>query len=265
VNNEYISDTYKQVLKEVYPEVKTLQRGLLHRVIEIILGEEEFQAQENLEIYSRLGVKSNARREEDHMVIDNLVEVIEDKHPLVWDAPAKFFREWMEKIKNQPTEKIEIEWIIIGACIFVGLYACIMFLNKKNQRRGKKLTPHSPIPAELCLVVPAKAASTLKVGSDLSTSDVSKLIDNATYFLCIMSNEADLKEQCLELVRDASILPDSQREVYVRVSVSDGGRNLIDQAIPYTLKTNLPATAKFTIKQLACLGTLSGLEVFKRI
>jgi hypothetical protein len=43
------------------------------------------------------------------------------------------------------------------------------------------------------------------------------------------------------------------------------GRNMIDKKIPYYLKTNLPLQSQCTVKKLACLENLSGLQKFNRI
>lgn len=50
----------------------------------------------------------------------------------------------------------------------------------------------------------------------------------------------------------------------MRIKIYDG-KNLIDQKIPYYLKSNLPKHTLYIIEQLACLKNLSGLEKFNRV
>jgi hypothetical protein len=40
---------------------------------------------------------------------------------------------------------------------------------------------------------------------------------------------------------------------------------MINQDVRYSLRNNLPIQADCTVKKLACLGNLSGLEKFNRI
>lgn len=274
-----IKELYEQVFTEVYPQVKAHGRGLLYKVIQIIMGEEQLQTQEKtLEICDYLGIQPNAYRKDDRRILDDLTEVIEDKHPSInkVQGVAKFVRSFITtQAKDEEIEKmeeIEMKWIIVGACILIGLPFCIRYINKakrrkmERNRRVREFTDQqSPpqIPAALCLVVPAKIASTLKTGSSLSAIDVEHLIDNASYFLCVTLRTANSSEESLDLT-DEHISPDSQREVYIRVDINDG-RELIDKKIPYILKTNLPSTAQFVVKKLNCLRNLSGLEEFNRI
>ena len=53
-------------------------------------------------------------------------------------------------------------------------------------------------------------------------------------------------------------------DLYIRININDG-RNMIDQNMRYYLKDNLPIQAYCTVKKLACLENLSGLEKFNRI
>lgn len=279
MSDENIKEIYEQVFNEVYPQVKELKRGFLFKVIQIILREEQLKTPEKtLEICVSLGIKSNAYREDDNKIIDDLVDaVFVDRQTVTRGIPAReFFRLVSKKINQQlfDNEKMEeMKWIIVGACTIVGLYFCIKYLKEVQQQkiereRGvrevtRQQLPPPPIPAALCLVVPANIASTLKTNSSLSVSNIADLIDSASYFLCTTFKKANLNEQRLELT-DEYISPDSQREVYIRVDVSNG-RDLLDKKIPYILKTNLLTNAQFIIKQLACLKNLSGLEVFNRV
>ncbi|MFO0051678.1 MAG: hypothetical protein ACK53Q_01900, partial [Dolichospermum sp.] len=119
------------------------------------------------------------------------------------------------------------------------------------------------IPADLCLVVPASIASNFINRSNLKVDELIYLIDNASYFLCTIVKVADSNEQNLEITDD-NISSDSIREVYIRININDG-RNMINQDVRFSLKNNLPIQANCTVKKLACLGNLSGLEKFNRI
>ena len=165
-----------------------------------------------------------------------------------------------------------MEWIFVAAAFtFVGLFFYKQTLDKKEQNKIKPSVQEikeqpifsPPIPADLCLIVPASIATNFISRSNLKIDELTYLIDNASYFLCTTVKVADSNEQYLKIT-DESIQLDSRREVYIRININDG-RNLIDKKIPYYLKTNLPLQAQCTVKQLACLENLSGLEKFNRI
>ncbi|NEO57607.1 MAG: hypothetical protein F6K54_33780 [Okeania sp. SIO3B5] len=271
---------YDRVFEKVYPYVQTQGRGILYKVIQIIHREEKSKSQEETrKICDYLDIKSNANKKEDLKKLDKfLIENIENYHPFVRKGKGFLaeIRNWISSNIGDD-EMVETKWIIIGACILVGVGVCIKYLEEEkqkqrerernldqNRRQQESSPPPSPTPVSLCLIVPASIASTLKTDRLLNASRVEEIVDHTSYFLCTTSKKAGLYEQDLELTNE-DILPDSQREVYIRINLSDGGKNLIDKTTRYALKSNLPDNAEFTLKQLACLKDLSGLQKFNRV
>ncbi|NET44292.1 hypothetical protein [Okeania sp. SIO2B3] len=277
-------DIFEQVLKEVHPHVQGQKRGVLYTVITIIHREDKEKTQT---ICRCLGINENDHKKQDLKKLDKiLIEKIENYHPIV--SKNKGFRQQLGDnvkkmkakigIKTGDNEMIETKWIIIGASMLVGVGVCIKYLDdvkQEKQGRERRLAqserqqqyspPPPPIPASLCLVVPARIASTLETNSGLlNASFVADILEDTVYFLSTTPKKANSSEQYLKLT-DEEILPDSQREVYIRINVSEGGRNLIDKTTRYGLKSNLPDNAKFTLEKLACLKDLSGLEKFNRV
>ncbi|NEP57762.1 MAG: hypothetical protein F6K31_12190 [Symploca sp. SIO2G7] len=284
---ESLKRIHEQVFEEVMknPQIQGLERGLLYKIIQIILREEESQAQEKTqEICKPLGIEPNSRRDDDYTVIADLIDVLfidrqalAELIPLPRELGINFSISNISIKVNQQfkhNEEKKMRWFIVAAATLVGVYYCIKYLKNTQQQKARKTQSNQeknlpsslppPIPAALCLVVPAKIASSFKIGSSLSANDVVHLIDNASYFLCTLFKKANSNEELLAKTNE-SILPDSQQEVYIRIDVNDGGRDIIDQTIPYILKRNLPTSAQFTVKELACLRNLSGLERFNRI
>ena len=254
---------YDQVCNNIYPQIKGIERGLLYKTIQMIVCEEQTLEQEKTrKICDYFGIKPFANKDEDQKIIDNLLDAIFINIQIL-KVPAKL-------VKN--FQGGNMEWIFVAAAFtFVGLFFYKQTLDKKEQNKIKPSVQEikeqpifsPPIPADLCLIVPASIATNFISRSNLKIDELTYLIDNASYFLCTTVKVADSNEQYLKIT-DESIQLDSRREVYIRININDG-RNLIDKKIPYYLKTNLPLQAQCTVKQLACLENLSGLEKFNRI
>ena len=237
-------------------------RGLLYQTIGIIMGEEQLRYQEKTsKICDYFDIKPSANKDEDKKIINNLLDGILKNTPI---------NNVIAKAINQGGN---MEWIFVAAAFtFVGLFFYKQTLDKKEQEKIKptiapgtqeKPTFQPLIPADLCLVVPASIASNFINRSNLKVDELIYLIDNASYFLCTSVKVADSNEQNLEITDD-NISSDSIREVYIRININDG-RNMINQDVRFSLKNNLPIQADCTVKKLACLGNLSGLEKFNRI
>ncbi|MFN6198129.1 MAG: hypothetical protein ACK4YS_05960 [Aphanizomenon sp.] len=259
---------YDQVCNYIYPQIQGIERGLLYKTIQMIVCEEQSLEQEKTrKICDYFGIKPFANKEEDQKIIDNLLDAIFIKIQIL-KVPAKL-------VKN--FQGGNMEWIFVAAAFtFIGLFLYKQTLDKKEQGKIKPAVQEikeqpifqPPIPADLCLVVPASIASNFISNfinrSNLRIEEVTYLIDNAYYFLCTTVKVPDSKNEEYLKTTDETILPDSRREVYIRININDGG-NMIDKKIPYYLKTNLPLQAQCVIKQLACLKNLSGLEKFNRV
>jgi hypothetical protein len=262
VANKNPKDLYDQVCNNIYPKIN--QRGRLYKTIQIIVGEEQSHEQEKTKkICDYFGIKPYANKDADKEIINDLWDGI------LKNAPIDNVIATIAKVINKG---VNMEWIFVAAAFtFVGLFLYKQTLDKKKQNKiksadteiKKESTTSPPIPADLCLIVPASIVSNFINSSNLKVEEVKYLIDNASYFLCTTVTVADSNEQNLEIT-DENISPDSRREVYIRININDG-HNMIDKKIPYYLKTNLPPQAQCTIKKLACLDNLSGLEKFNRI
>jgi hypothetical protein len=260
VANENPKDLYDQVYNNIYPQITG--RGRLYKTIQIIVGEEKSDEQEETKkICDYFGIKPYANKDEDKKIINDLLDGILKNTPI---------NNVIAKAINQGGN---MEWIFVAAAFtFVGLFYYKQTLDKKEQEKikptiapGTQEKPTFPllIPADLCLVVPASIASNFINRSNLKVDELIYLIDNASYFLCTSVKVADANEQNLEITDD-NISSDSIREVYIRININDG-RNMINQDVRYSLRNNLPIQADCTVKKLACLGNLSGLEKFNRI
>lgn len=258
--NENPKDLYDQVYNNIYPQITG--RGRLYKTIQIIVGEEKSDEQEETKkICDYFGIKPYANKDEDKKIINDLLDGILKNTPI---------NNVIAKAINQGGN---MEWIFVAAAFtFVGLFYYKQTLDKKEQEKIKPtIAPATqeqpiyqrPIPADLCLVVPASIASNFINRSNLKVDELIYLIDNASYFLCTSVKVADANEQNLEITDD-NISSDSIREVYIRININDG-RNMINQDVRFSLKNNLPSQADCTVKKLACLGNLSGLEKFNRI
>ena len=282
--NDYSDE---RVVEEVYPHLEKQERGLLYRAIQIIHGEEESQTPENTQkICEIIDINPNADKKDDvkkanQFSIGKLKKCYPDNKDQSFLQKIGNFFENIEKIISKKIQAgddkmIEISLIIIGACTLVGFIAYRDYLDKKrkkserknviSQERKEQPSP-PPIPASLCLVVPARIASTLEINSGLlSVNSVKYLIDNTAYFLCTTCKVADSNEQeYLKIAKEKEILPNSQRDVYIRIDINSGGKNLIDKKNRLALKNNLPENAEFALKEVARLKDLSGLEKFIRI
>ena len=257
--NENPKNLYDQVCENIS---QITGRGLLYQTIGIIMGEEQLLYREKTsKICDYFGIKTSANKDEDKKIINNLLDGILKNTPI---------NNVIAKAINQGGN---MEWIFVAAAFtFVGLFYYKQTLDKKEQEKIKptiapgtqeKPTFQPLIPADLCLVVPVSIASNFINRSNLKVDELIYLIDNASYFLCTSVKVADANEQNLEITDD-NISSDSIREVYIRININDG-RNMINQDVRFSLKNNLPIQADCTVKKLACLGNLSGLEKFNRI
>lgn len=158
--------------------------------------------------------------------------------------------------------------------IFAAAIILLLFWKVYSNPKAKQITlveeptQKSTLPssscetAELCLVVLASIANGIK--DVLSRDELITLISNASYFLCTDFDTANRNQEKLNMAEDEEILANSNRKVYIRIKIDNGG-NMIGQKLPYSLKTNLPENVQGTVEKKACLRDFSGLEKFNRI
>ncbi|BAY61920.1 hypothetical protein NIES22_19870 [Calothrix brevissima NIES-22] len=176
---------------------------------------------------------------------------------------------------------MDLFWIVVMACSLTGFTSCYWYIeNTKEQKKIAGSTKSSPtadpppkpvppprqlLPAALCLIVPANAIGNLRKNAQINVSEIEKLIDAASYFLCTSVEDANTTQQRLETDEDIANVSE-KGEIYVRINIADG-QEMIGKKIPYILKRNLPANGQSVITELAGLKSLSvsGLEKFNRV
>ncbi|QHG14655.1 hypothetical protein [Nostoc sp. ATCC 53789] len=259
--NRYLQDL-DDVFYYVHPCIKNLDCGILHKVLYIILDNEPQNAEYICHIY---GIKKSATKHDDQVIIDSL------------SLTSNPFRA-MSNFLNP--DKKELFLIVVIACLLVGSIGCIQFIQRrKNKERGGKtrnvqqpvavslqplVPPLQSLTVALCLVVPAYVVNKLKDQYPIDANEIENLIDNTSYFLCTKVADAELVQQRLDLTNENILNVGERREVYVRIHIADG-QEMLDKTVPYILKRNLPSHRQGVVKQLACLGDLSGLEAFNRV
>lgn len=274
--NDKLETRYQKVFEQVYPQVKNENKGVLYKVIHILLEARESEASE---ICNDLDIKDNASLDDDEKVVKDLInKPMVVPFPLPHPHDYNWFQEILRNGMNPDFGKIA--WIVIIACSLVGFLVCSQYINKRKQKstgNTTKLPPSSPssqefppITAALCLVVQTSVFIDLKnkhpnalEDKRLSCSDVKMLIDYSSHFLCIRREEVPLIEEDLEIIRK-EITDDSDQEVYIRIHISNG-QNIIGKEVPYILKRDLPSDGQRIIQRYFCLKNLSGLEHFNHI
>jgi len=257
--NNNLEDLYHPIFEKIYPQIKTQRRGVLYHVIYEILSTDKEQADA---ICNQYGIKSSATLDEDNKIVNEITPHLKKGTDMLGFKIPNFVNTIAAGLKDK-----ERFGIVATACKLAGPLLCENYLNSVEEQQiqagGKKRTnlPRPPLTVALCLIVPASVASSLQNEMVLKTFDIEQLIDAASYFLCTEVQKAD--KLYLETT-DKEILSDSNLEVYMRIDIPNG-QEMIDKTIRYILKRNLPPNGQGKIKELACLKSLSGLEVFNRV
>lgn len=261
--NSHLKYLY-EVLEYVHLDIKDLDLdcGILHKILYIILDNEPQKAEY---ICNTFSIHNQATKDDDEVLIDSLLNKINRTmlNPIIFN-----------------NDKRQIFWIVVAACILVGSIGCIQFIqrrrNKERQGNTKNVQqpvavslqplapPKQSLTVALCLVLPAYIVNKLKEQYPIDANEIENLIDNASYFLCTKIADAELVQQRLDFTDENILTVSERREIYVRIHIADG-QEMLDKTVPYILKRNLPSHRQGVVKQLACLGDLSGLEAFNRI
>ncbi len=171
-------------------------------------------------------------------------------------------------------------WILtIGTSIAaIGIYYARKYFKsqqKIKRRQAGNTKSQQPIPATLeyapylqdvalCLVVPAYIVNNIKEEYPITAYEIKKLIDKASYFICIQLLEADSIQQNLKLIEENMPNLGEMQEVYIRINIPNG-QEMIGKTSTYILKRNLPFNGQGIVRKIACLNYLSGLEQFNRV
>jgi hypothetical protein len=260
VNNQFFNASYEKILQEIKPQIIDHKVGILSTVIYIL---EPLEAEEVCKKYS---INNKSNLDQDWLSVSNIINtVFIDKQAVV-----KFFAGFkdLHNLFNETvsTQEEKMEWIVIAGIMLIGVYFSTKNLSKNRQQLQLKQQElksyNSPTKnASLCLVVAASEVSHIQVNSVVIRSDIEKLIDGASYFLCVETEE--LQQNYLDYT-DQPIPSAGEQEVYMRIDIAKG-QAILGKKSPYVLKRDLPPEAQGTIKELAVLGSLKGLETFNRI
>jgi hypothetical protein len=284
-----LKDLYAKLFEKVKqdPKVQEFEFGILYKTIQTVLGEEQ-PPEKIQEIFKNYRIKPDNLLNDDFEIS---LKIIFDSHLILWQLLIPLYENAKEKIDSLQSfvirfltpiaEKIPIPNInikekkmelIFAAAIIIAapLLVWKVYLDPKAKQntiieepiQKTTLPSSSSGSAELCLIIPASIANGVK--NVLSSDDLITLIYNASYFLCTDFDTANRNQKELNMAETEEILPNSNREVYIRIKIDNGG-NMIGQKMPYSLKINLPENVQGTVKKLACLRDLSGLEKFNRV
>jgi hypothetical protein len=261
---------YEQVFEEIYPHIKEGKKGVLSTVIYLIVPESATK------ICSSFGIDSKALLEHDLLISFDILSLFvstpNDKKEQITEQFKEVFKNLLDLSKYVENNDLKLFQIVVIGCLIVGVSACLIYLNKKpsskNILSGNSSSPQkNPKPVSLSLVVPASVlGGNIKENYPINISDIEKLIDNSSYFLCTDSEQGDKTQERLELTEENITNVSEQREVYIRINIADA-EEMMGKKVPYILKRNLPANGQGIVRKIACLKYLSvsGLENLNRI
>jgi hypothetical protein len=265
--------SFDQVLNQLQNEVEIPSEGIFYKVIQILCKEDKNYA---LEICDDFGVTSSASPDRDVQIISEIIDK-SFRHTQFENLFKRNFQQDTLKNTNEldGNEKMEIiKFILVGCFLLYVAYRFAPELDKKRSRtkvkeKGRGVPSPQPdsyksIDAYLCLVVLSKRVSNVRKNDVLDKETLSELIDGASHLLCVKSENLYESEQFLNADEDNLILPDSNREVYIRIKIRDG-QKLIGETFPYYLQSNLSPRSTGTVEEIFCLRNLSGLQRFNRI
>ena len=264
-----LKTVYEQVFEEIYPHIKEGKKGVLSTVIYLIVPESATK------ICSSFGIDSKALLEHDLLISFDILSLFvstpNDKKEQITEQFKEVFKNLLDLSKYVENNDLKLFQIVVIGCLIVGVSACLIYLNKKpsskNILSGNSSSPQkNPKPVSLSLVVPASVlGGNIKENYPINISDIEKLIDNSSYFLCTDSEQADKTQERLELTEENITNVSEQREVYIRINIADA-EEMMGKKVPYILKRNLPANGQGIVRKIACLKYLSvsGLENLNR-
>jgi len=282
-NNAINAISYADTIyKEIIEEIKPLEKGILYNTIRKILLEDDANEQITREICCKsdntLSISPNASIEEDYKIAYDVMVMFSDIE-FEEGTPGKGIMRSLSKMypsnidKRNDNHMEEIKLIVLVGCTLVGGYFCIQYLKERQNKKKRNRSPQNyttenfrrplpPVPAALCLIIPANIVGELTNGSNINIDYLSYLVDNASDFVCATKSEVDSIEQQMTMTEKIPL--DSIREVYIRINLADG-RNLIGKKILYMIKTNLQIDTDFFVEKVACLQNLNGLKFFNHV
>ena len=279
-----------KIHNQVYEELKTRsdyvlksERGRLYCIISEILRESTPGSRQEITniICNEVKIKNTNFLDDDFKIVRELLsEVFTERQ---FTSKISQIGNWANQViegLNQhlnTNEEDSMKLLVVAACMLVGVYACLKYLEDRKKYKDTSSKPNSqrqpsnasekkpapPIPAGLCLVVPASEVSSIRAGSSIDGRRLEALINSASYFLCESPKQSEKIEERLDLTSDP-IPVDSPKEVYARIAIPDG-RAMITSKTRYEIKENIKDSEQYKVDKLNCLQNLSGLESFTRV
>ena len=285
-NDNNLSKIYNQVYEELKTRsdyVLKSERGRLYCIISEILRESTPGSRQEITniICNEVKIKNTNFLDDDFKIVRELLsEVFTERQ---FTSKISQIGNWANQViegLNQhlnPNEEDSMKLLVVAACMLVGVYACLKYLEDRKKYKDTSSKPNSqrqpsnasekkpapPIPAGLCLVVPASEVSSIRAGSSIDGRRLEALINSASYFLCESPKQSEKIEERLDLTSDP-IPVDSPKEVYARIAIPDG-RAMITSKTRYEIKENIKDSEQYKVDKLNCLQNLSGLESFTRV
>jgi hypothetical protein len=261
---EYFETSYKQIFKRVYPHIEDQKKGTLSSVIYFIL--DKIEAQKLCEQYS---IKKNASLDEDLDLSDDIIYTvsINKQKPVKENWLVKGAGEIAKKVsrplrKSLDNDKDKMEFIVVAAVILIGAYISQKRLSKPPTKGvTSPALPSQPIPAAICLAVPASAVYDLTSAKRINREKIIELIESAPEFLCIRAEEAN--KQIIDIINQ-EVSPESQLKFYIRIDIPNG-QDIIGAETKYVIKRDIPPNTEGKIIQLGRLRDASILKSFNRI
>ena len=285
-NDNNLSKIYNQVYEELKTRsdyVLKSERGRLYCIISEILRESTPGSRQEITniICNEVKIKNTNFLDDDFKIVRELLsEVFTERQ---FTSKISQIGNWANQViegLNQhlnTNEEDSMKLLVVAACMLVGVYACLKYLEDRKKYKDTSSKPNSqrqpsnasekkpapPIPAGLCLVVPASEVSSIRAGSSIDGRRLEALINSASYFLCESPKQSEKIEERLDLTSDP-IPVDSPKEVYARIAIPDG-RAMITSKTRYEIKENIKDSEQYKVDKLNCLQNLSGLESFTRV
>lgn len=255
---ESFETSYNQVFEQVYPHIEGHKIGTLRTVIYLILNNPQAE-----ELCQKYGIQENSSLDKDLDLSDDIIYAVSI------NKENWFARRGGETVKNvsRPFRKLvdnhkdKMEFIVVAAVILIGAYISQKLLSKsRKSNTTSPALPSQPIPAAICLAVPASVVYGLTVGKRINREKIIELIEAAPEFLCIKAEEAN--RQVIDTI-DQEISPDSQLKFYIRIDIPNG-QDIINAETKYVIKRDILHT-EGKIIQLGRLRDASILKTFNRI
>lgn len=274
--------------KQIYLQVEDEKEGKLYKVMDLMVASLKETQLTTKEVCDYFEIKSDSSIKDDlsiafDCIVKNFLPKSEDKsHTRNSFEPRAFnfeqevknffsglsksaFLELFYKLKKQ-----QMEIIIVTAFILLAVFT-LGKINKDGNKNAEissekrlGLPTEQPIPSVICLVVPASAVSSLTTEKPIDRSEIIRLIDAASYFLCVEKEKAD--KLSIDVDTDQTPLPDSKLNFYTRIDIDDG-RDIVEGEgkTKYVIKRDLPPNVRGTVQELGRLRSISSISSFNRI